>query len=273
MKYNCALVTLLFFVACQALGKSLDVSVAEQKDQLKQKPKISIVIDDLGDNSIIARQMLSLPATMTAAILPRTPHAKPIAEFAAAHGHEVIMHLPMEAFSRPDLLGPGALFADMPKQAMQKTFTENAATVPNMVGFNNHMGSLLTENEEKMRWVMEAAKAKGWYFLDSKTSEASVAQNVAGTLGIPTIGRDVFLDHHTAQDEPSLHQLFADRFEQAKKIARIRGQVVIICHPYPETLQFLKDQLPLINQEYQMVRLSHLFSKQEKSQNLTQFSK
>ena len=254
MPLKLILVGLLALICAPTFGKSLDKQPVEKNS----KPKISIVIDDLGDNSIIARQLLSLSASMTAAILPHTPHAQPIAEFATARGHEVIMHLPMEAFTRPDLLGPGALFANMPKGDLQRTIDASAETIPNLVGFNNHMGSLLTENPEKMRWVMERAKQKGWYFLDSKTSESSVAQEIAGEFGLPTIGRDVFLDHHTEEDTDKLHKLFNLRIEKAKKIARHRGQVVIICHPYPETLAFLKSRLPELNQDYQLVSLSEL---------------
>ena len=222
------------------------------------KPKISIVIDDLGDNSIIARQLLSLPAKMTAAILPRTPHAKRIARFASAKGHEVIMHLPMEATSRPDLLGPGALLASMPKADLQQTLSQNADSVPHLVGFNNHMGSLLTQDNEKMGWVMEVAKQQGWYFLDSKTSQSSVAQDVALQSGLPTIGRDVFLDHH--RDPLQLPQILNKQLNQAKRIAHRRGQVVIICHPYRETLDFLGDQFPKLNAEFELVTLSQLLT-------------
>ena len=238
-----------------------------------QRPKISIVIDDLGDNSIIARQLLSLTGQMTAAILPHTPHAKLIAEFAVAHGHEVILHLPMEALTRPDLLGPGAIYAKMLKADLQDTLLDSASSVPFMVGFNNHMGSLLTQDPEKMAWVMESAKQMGWYFLDSKTSESSVAEAVAEQNGIPTIGRDIFLDHHNEWQKTGLDSLILQRFEQAKKIARQQGQVVVICHPYPETLQFLTEQLALIESDYQVVSLSQLLPRQDSAEVYTELSK
>lgn len=222
------------------------------------KPKISIVIDDLGDNSIIAKKILSLTDSMTAAILPYTPHAKKIAHFAVEHGHEVIMHIPMEAFSRPDLLGPGALLNNMPKKTMQTQLLKSGDSIPHIVGFNNHMGSLLTENQEKMQWVMESAKQKGWYFLDSKTSESSIAKMIADKNGIPSISRDIFLDHHSAKSFSKLPRLLEKRFQRAKKIALRRGHVVIICHPYSETLSFLKKTLPELSKQFQLVKLSQL---------------
>lgn len=236
----------------------LDQKVLDQTKLTSVKPKISIVIDDLGDNSVIARQMTELPANLTMAILPKTPHAKTISKWAAENGHEVIMHLPMEAISRPDLLGPGALFSDMSKSELTTTIMENAQSIPNLVGLNNHMGSRLTQDEEKMAWVMSLAKSQNWYFLDSKTSESSVAEDVARTEGIPSLGRDIFLDHHLGADKENLSAIIENRMKRALRIAKKSGQVVIICHPYPETLAFLKSKLPTLVEEFEFVKASQL---------------
>ncbi len=217
--------------------------------------KISIVIDDLGDNSIIAKKILALPGKLTAAILPRTPHAKLISKLATHYGHDIIMHLPLEAFSRPDLLGPGALMSSMDKKTFSRTFKKDLESIPNVIGFNNHMGSLLTEDPEKMGWLMDLAKSRSVFFLDSKTSESSVAENVAIQLGVPAIGRDIFLDHK------SKHNSLKLQLERAKIIARSVGQVVLICHPYPETFEFLDSNLEQLTAEFELVGISELLPK------------
>lgn len=272
--------TLLLLIAThQVWAESLPQPVAvfakavadkPEIDKIKPvKPKISIVVDDLGDNSIIAGQMASLPATLTLAILPHTPFATKISQIALEHGHEVIMHLPMEALSRPDLLGPGALFSNMQQRLFLDTFLKSAESIPNLVGFNNHMGSLLTQNNEKMSWLMNAARQKQWYFLDSRTSKSSVAQTVAENIGLSTIGRDIFLDHHS--DTEQLPKIMLSRLEQSKKIALLRGHVVIICHPYSETFEFLAQHLPELSEEFELVKLSELLPKPPtKVANLTE---
>lgn len=164
------------------------------------------------------------------------------------------MHLPMEAFSRPDLLGPGALFADMDKPTFFSTFEQDAKSIPHIVGFNNHMGSLLTEDKEKMSWLMDQAKSKDLFFLDSKTSEDSIAEYIALKQGVPTIARDVFLDNNK-QSEALLRQL-----ELSKSIAKLKGRVVVICHPYPETLAFLQANITSLSDEFELVGLSELLS-------------
>ena len=263
------LVLLLTLVACTpgatlpekivasspAVESSTDLPI-ELEPAINRKPRISIVMDDLGDNSIIARQIAALPATLTLAILPHTPHAQKLSRIGRELGHEIIMHMPMEAGSRPDLLGPGALFADMPQPQFLQTFLKSAASVPDLVGFNNHMGSLLTTDPEKMQWLMAMARQKQWYFLDSKTSQDSVAQAIAETAGLPTIGRDIFLDHH--QEPAQLEGILKKQLKLAKRIASRRGHVVVICHPYPQTLAFLAKEIPKLNKEFALVKLSEL---------------
>ncbi len=70
--------------------------------------------------------------------------------------------------------------------------------VPYARGANNHMGSLLTSNEAAARRVLAALKARGLFFVDSKTAPTTVAYAQARRLRVPTALRDVFLD-----DEPT----------------------------------------------------------------------
>lgn len=221
-----------------------------------ERPKIAIVVDDLGHNSVIAKKLIAIPSILTLAILPHTPQAKKISQLATKKGHEVILHLPMESGFKKELLGKGALLSDMQQKQFEESFLSSASSIPNIVGFNNHMGSLLTQNTEKMEWLMSLALENHWYFLDSKTSESSVAYKIAKELGLPSLSRDIFLDHHTHDHE--LPDVLANQLEKAKKIAKKRGYVVVICHPYPETYQFLSQQIPQLLEKFQFVSISDL---------------
>ena len=251
--------SLLFTLITFSLVLAFTSVDAADLNSVQTKPKIAIVIDDLGDNPVIGRKIVNLPVALTLAILPKTPQAKYIAEKGFTQGHEIIMHLPMEAFTRPDLLGPGALYANMSDEDFNKTLSENIESIPHLVGFNNHMGSMLTENTEKMNLLMSLAKNKNWYFLDSKTSELSVAEKIAKDNGLPTIGRDIFLDHYSKTQR--LDKVLPERLKQAKKIARLKGYAVVLCHPYPETYQFLSQELDSLKSEFELVKLSDLIDR------------
>ncbi|PCI72154.1 MAG: hypothetical protein COB38_04480 [Gammaproteobacteria bacterium] len=242
----------LIILALISTSCIMNVEAEDSFLNLDKKPKIAIVIDDLGDNLIIAKKIIALQAKLTLGILPQTPQSKEIAELAYKQGHEIILHLPMEAHTRPDLLGPGALYSSMSFDVFLKTFRDDIASIPYISGFNNHMGSLLTEDKLKMEWIMDEAKNHSLYFLDSKTSGNTIAKKIAIQKGIKSLNRDVFLDHSTNRNNMML------QLKHLKFIAKRNGQAVLICHPYPETLAFLQESITLLDDEFKLVVLSEL---------------
>ena len=69
------------------------------------------------------------------------------------------------------------------------------AQVPGARGFNNHMGSALTVDEDAMARLFAATRAHNLYFLDSLTAADSVAGRQAEYAGITALSRDIFIDH------------------------------------------------------------------------------
>ena len=80
-------------------------------------------------------------------------------------------------------------------EAELKELTRKAiAEVPFRDGANNHMGSRLTADRQRLKWVLEEFKARKLFFIDSRTTKDTVALEVAGELGVPAAQRQVFLD-------------------------------------------------------------------------------
>src|SRR5262245_12178209 len=52
-------------------------------------PKMALIIDDLGYNLARAERVVALPGPVTIAVLPFTAQARPVAEYASAHGADV----------------------------------------------------------------------------------------------------------------------------------------------------------------------------------------
>jgi hypothetical protein len=118
------------------------------------------------------------------------------------------------------------------------------------------MGSELTASEPHMRWIMQYAATRALYFVDSRTSSQSVALASARDLGVFTLGRDVFLDP-TSGSVTVEQQLL-----KALRIADKRGQVVIIGHPHPTTVEVLEREVPYLIRDYQWVTVSQLSKRQ-----------
>lgn len=221
---------------------------------LADAPRVAIIIDDLGYQLQAGRRAIALPGPLAYAVLPGTPQARALASAAHHSGKEVLLHLPLEAVRRRDAADPASITLDMTREGLLETFTQALDSVPFAAGVNTHRGSLLTQHPEHMRWLMEAiGRHDGLFFVDSYTTHLSVALQVAREAGLEATRRDVFLD-----PDPS-YATIAKNFERMKTLARQRGAVVAIGHPYPTTLEFLERELPhLANEGIELVPLRAL---------------
>ncbi|NMH60091.1 divergent polysaccharide deacetylase family protein [Alteromonas ponticola] len=204
-------------------------------------PRIMLIMDDIGYRHT-DRAALALPKEVIFSILPATPLAEELAVEASAQGRDVMLHLPMEALNGQKL-GPQALQAGMFPNAISETFARAMDTVPFAIGVNNHMGSMLTQQTEPMLALMQEIKARDLFFVDSRTTVNSVAEQVARNIGLPVVSRNVFIDHTMTVEsmEKSLQRLVS--------LAKRRGFAVGIAHPHPMTVRFLLESLPSLEQQ------------------------
>lgn len=214
----------------------------QERTQLRrrgQTPRLVLIIDDMGNNAELGHQAVKLPGNVTYAFLPFTPASQELAQSAHAAGKEIMLHAPMSSLHHRRL-GPGALTRDMNKQQFLQSLRASIKSLPFLRGVNNHMGSELTQLSEPMSWLMEELSSQELYFIDSRTDPNSVADRQARQARIPTLSRDVFLDH-----DPSMEAI-EQSFEEAVRVAHKTGLAVLIGHPYPSTLSYLAQRLPAL---------------------------
>ena len=224
--------------------------------------RIAIIIDDIGDNLINGLRIVHLPGAVTCSFLPYTPYARQLAIAAHRRHKDVMLHLPMESEDSQEDPGPGALTLNMTQEEFTRTFQADLAAIPFASGVNNHMGSLITRHPGHMTWLMREINRRGdLFFVDSRTTEATVAQRVAQETGVPNLHRDVFLDNDLHPD--AIAAQFAQLIAQAKR----RGSAVAIGHPHPATLRFLEEKLPNLGEEgIQLVSVSQLIDSKQRPQ-------
>jgi polysaccharide deacetylase 2 family uncharacterized protein YibQ len=216
------------------------------------RPRIAIVVDDLGPDKRVAEELLRLDAPVTFSILPLQTHSRRIAQKAHAQGREVILHLPMEprGFPLKDP-GKGALFVAMSERELLRQLKKDLEAVPFIRGVNNHMGSRFMEHGEKVRLVLKELKKRGLFFLDSRTISTSTGYQIAQELSLRVGARDVFLDNETDVKD------IEAQLERLIQIARDHGKAIGICHPYPSTITALRGMITKIRAEgIQIVPLS-----------------
>ncbi|WP_019615464.1 divergent polysaccharide deacetylase family protein [Psychromonas ossibalaenae] len=217
----------------------------------QQTGTITIVLDDMG-NSLNDFQALSLPKEIVFSVLPYTPQAQLLAEKAHQQEREILLHVPMQAKADNDMLGKGALMLDMQEKEFKETLNRALRTLPYVQGVNNHMGSSLTEQLQPMSWVMEVLHTQGLYFLDSRTTAQTIAESTAKISGIPALRRHVFLDNVKTQ------QAMEKQLQSAVQLSRNKQSVVIIAHPYPETIKFLQKRFKTPEHGLHLITLNQL---------------
>ncbi|HVO33619.1 MAG TPA: divergent polysaccharide deacetylase family protein [Elusimicrobiota bacterium] len=205
-------------------------------------PQLAIVIDDVAYDSEPMDHFAALGIPLTFAILPRDKHCKDLAQKANDLRFPVILHLPMEpldlAHNNP---GSAALYLSMSSKTLRDQFEKDVASVPHIVGINNHMGSAFTENLGKMELVMRWVRQKHLFFLDSHTSVHSIVPQAARKAGVPCVVNETFLDNSDTVDA------IAEQLEIAAKLAKRYKRTIAIGHYRRKHLvEALERELPII---------------------------
>ena len=207
-------------------------TVSRMKDAARL-PSIAIVIDDLGSDITLNRRAIALPRAVALSFLPY-PEATPmLARAGARAGHEILVHLPMQAKDGEENPGPMALRIDASPDENVRRMDWAMSRVPGFVGINNHMGSRFTEDRGALIPIAEALYDRHIFFFDSRTSGGSQVVSVARAFGVPSAGRDVFLDDVQTPEAVTAQLALLERD------AREHGVATAIGHPHDVTLAVL----------------------------------
>ncbi|HEX8837755.1 MAG TPA: divergent polysaccharide deacetylase family protein [Candidatus Acidoferrum sp.] len=214
----------------------------------QNEAKLAIILDDLGNDRRAADEIFNLPYPLTISVLPNHEHSQEIAQEAERRGYQVMLHLPMQAVSteKPEAqeLRPG-----MPAGEVSKLVNQFIQDIPGAVGVNNHQGSEATSDPALMRELMPVLRDHHLFYIDSRTTAATVAYETAQSSRVPSAFRNVpFLDDVTEVSA------VRKQLELALRGAREKGGAIAIGHPHPATLQALREVLPTAQSEG--VRLS-----------------
>lgn len=215
-------------------------------------PRMALIVDDGGYGKAATETVLGLDPKLTLAILPFTPFGEDTAQRGAALGFEIMLHMPMEPFSAA-VKFKGQLNVGMGADEIARLTHEAIATVPGMVGINNHTGSKFTSDPASMQLFFDALAGQPYYFIDSVTSGNSQAYAIAKAAGLRTARRSVFLDDKA--DAAYIRK----QFEILRARAKHHGTAIGICHFRPKTAEILAGELDKIHEDgIELVHASEL---------------
>ena len=202
---------------------------AEQKSKYnfpaaKKGAQLIFVFDDGGQNLSHLTPFLKLPFPITVAVLPQITYSKESAAQVRKSGNELILHQPMQSVNASVNPGPGAIKPDMSDDEIISLLFQNVTEIGPVAGMNNHEGSGITADAEKMATVLQFCSQEGIYFLDSRTNVETKVPYVAGELGYSYYERNIFLDNEKTVDN-ALKEL-----KKGLDLANKNGSVIMIGH-------------------------------------------
>jgi polysaccharide deacetylase 2 family uncharacterized protein YibQ len=227
---------------------------AKPEDAAKRaKGRMAIVIDDMGEDVGLARDLAKFDVPMAFSIWPDSSHREEVLKIAKASGREIFIHLPMQPKGYPKVApGPHALLTSMTADQIRDTVRRSVKRVHGAIAINNHMGSEFTEFRPGMRAALTTMHEEGLFFLDSRTSAASIAVSEAKRIGLRVQQRDVFLDNDLSV--PAI----VKQLRKAEAAARQHGNVIAIGHPHKETVAALRAWLKEKDASVQIVTVTSL---------------
>jgi len=190
----------------------------------KNGAQLIFVFDDGGQNLAHLKPFLQLPFPITVAVLPQIAHSAESAAQVRASGNEVILHQPMQSVNASVNPGPGAIKPEMSDEQIKTILFNNINEIAPIAGMNNHEGSGITADAEKMAVILQMASEEGIYFLDSRTNVETKVPYVAREMGYSYYERNIFLDNEKTE---------ANALKELKKgldLANKNGSVIMIGH-------------------------------------------
>jgi len=226
------------------IKKHTEVEMVEEKEipdttKAISKGRIVIIIDDFGyRNDKISDGFLELEEDITFAVIPGQKYSSLFAEKAANEGFEIIVHMPMESKVSELREEPYSITTKMTSLQIEEKLTSAFEIVPQAIGMNNHQGSMLTEDLRAMAVVGSFLKTNKKYFIDSRTTSGSIAEDQMVKLGVPVAVRRIFLDNDLDPD------LISKQLDKLAYWADRRGRAIGIGHAKQTTLEVIKREIP-----------------------------
>lgn len=250
-----------FIVAFSTPPKQGSLVFCAEKSSVNKQLKMAIVIDDFGYDRVGVEEMLNINCPLTCAVMPCLPYSMEDSQKAKEKGHEVILHMPMEAYGNLPESWYGSTYIKTTdsKAEVEQKLQASLESIGGAKLMNIHMGTAVSQNRAVMTDILSFCKDKSITFLDSRTIENTVCKEVGDSLNTKVLERDIFLE---VNSRPSIH--FAkQRIAEAIELCKKQGSVIVIGHIGPvgsnQTAQAIKESLETIKSAgIQIVPLSQI---------------
>jgi len=217
-------------------------------NELDTRPRVSVVLTDLGLDKESTEAAIRLPGVVTLAFAPYAQGLEDWIEMAREAGHEVMITLPMEPIDYPRSdPGPYALLTTLAPDENLRRLEWVLSRATGYVGVTNFQGSKFASDMRSLRPIMAELKRRGLLFLDAHASVVSVAPQLIRSTGIAGETADKSIDVEAS--ESSIRRSLEDLVE----LSRRNGSAIAVGQPYPVTLRTVRAWIETLDQAGVMI--------------------
>ena len=224
------------------------------------RPRIAVIVGSLGlSQATTVAAIQQLPGGVTLAFAPYGRNLQDYVNQARAAGHEVLLQVPMEPMDYPtNDPGPHTLLTSLTINHNLKRLDWLLGRFAGYVGVVNFMGGRFTAAESHVLPILEALRDRGLMFLDARASSSSVANSIAGKIGLTIAVNDRVVDAIASR------AAIDARLLELERLASASGGAIGIGFPYPVTIERLAQWTRVMGDRgYDLVPISALADHQE----------
>ena len=215
-----------------------------ETEKIPMRGVIGLIIDDFGyRNDHVSNGFLQLPGKLTYAIIPGHDYSQLFSKKAYDSGYEIIVHLPMENIGKTYGEEEYVLMSYFQDDEIKNRINKAFDLLPESIGLNNHQGSRGTADSRVMIMLAGVIKEKKKFFIDSRTTNNSLAETTMRKYGVPTNKRDVFLDNELDEEKIKIQLL------ELADVSEEKGIAIGIGHVKPQTLNVLAKEIPVLQKK------------------------
>ncbi len=185
-----------------ANGRTPSQAYARPFSARQDKPIIAVVIGGLGFNARATTQAIDeLPPEITLSFVPYAANLQSWIDRARAHGHEVMLELPMEPFD-PDAddTGPQTLLASAPAQQNISRLEHLLSRGAGYFGVTNYQGARFATSAQASQPIVQALRRRGLVFISSGIGQRTALSLEAQRAGLASTAADRIIDARREAD-------------------------------------------------------------------------
>lgn len=215
------------------------------------RPKISILMTNLGLNKNSTELALSLPKEISLGFLPYTTTLKPLIEKAKELGHEIFLYIPFETQRYP-MDSPGHMPLLLSNSDAENIHRLDTLLKPfqGYVGVYGSYKEVFTSNSDKSLPIIDELKSRNLKLFIGRVNKDII---FTGERSVNFVSADIVLDR-----EPNIASI-KDNLDKLVKLAETNKHAIAYAEGYPVTIYTLKAWLPILEKRgIRLVPASHM---------------